>query len=162
MILSTWTIVSFPCVCLRWLQQLIAHGHVPADVLVMVDTAWGSLKTGITLRQLSPRVRASGGVCSLPHGKLSLADSVATKQPLLFKRSQWLNKLRRYDNHTYTHTHEPLVMIIDHHQPRTQHTRVYTFSNAHLHVTCQSTHAVRIRSDVRISWTSTYTTPRKK
>ncbi len=29
-ILSMWTVVSFPCVCLRWLQQLIAHGHVPA------------------------------------------------------------------------------------------------------------------------------------
>ncbi len=78
-------------------QQLIAHEHVPA---VMVDTAWGSLKTGITLRQLSPRVRASGGVW-----KQSLADSVATKQPLLFKRSQWLKKLRRYDNHTYIHTY---------------------------------------------------------
>ncbi len=96
MILSTWTVVSFPCVCLR--SNLLRMGTSLLYVLVFKDghhpkTAFPSCKC------------ARGGVCSLPHGKLSLADSVATKQPLLFKRSQWLNNMvSRYDNHTYIHT----------------------------------------------------------
>ncbi len=99
-----WTVVSFPCVRLRWLQQLIAHGHVPA---VCIGDGWYCVrlfKDGHHLETAFPSCVCAVG-CTLCYmvmcSKLSLADSVATKQPL--QRSQRLNKLRRYDNHTYIH-----------------------------------------------------------
>ncbi len=128
MILSTWTVVSFPCVCLRWLQQLITNGHVPA---VCIGDGWYCvrlLKMGITLSQLSPRacVRAVGcalcpmGSClwliPLPlsshyfsngaNGWISYGDmTIIHTNP--FKRSHCLN---RYGDmiiiHTYTHKHK--------------------------------------------------------
>ncbi len=85
MILSMWTVIPFPCACLRLLQHWLCMGTSLLYVLVMVDSLWCSLKTGTTLKQLSLRARVCGGVCSLPHGKLSLADSVATEQSLPFQ-----------------------------------------------------------------------------
>ncbi len=56
----------------------------------------------------------------------------------IFKRSQWPKKLRRYDNHTYTHntSHTPHTHILK----CTHALTCNLFTHAHMHILTQLTH----------------------
>ncbi len=100
-----WTVVSFPCVCLRLLQQHeLRMGTSLLYVLVMVGTFLRLSKDAHHPKAAFP-ARLCGGACCLLHESCVLLVPLPLSNHYLFKRSQWANNLRRYDNHTYTHTH---------------------------------------------------------
>ncbi len=66
------------------LSRKIKFTFLGPELSPYVSVGVESLKDGHHPKTAFP-ARVCGGVCSLPHGKLSLADSVATEQSLPFQ-----------------------------------------------------------------------------